>query len=100
MSCMSPETMGIYTDRCLLFFDFSKHVSSSGFYKRVTLSYRLADWDGLTEALTRVDLLPSDISDADVEADWQRWKDLLQGAAADHIPSKKVKKRNTPSLDR
>lgn len=33
MSCMSPETMGIYTDRCLLFFDFSKHVNSSGFYK-------------------------------------------------------------------
>ena len=69
MSCMSPEVMGIYTDRCLLFFDFSKHVNSSGFYKRVTFSYRLADWDGLTEALTRVDLLPSDISDADVEAD-------------------------------
>ena len=43
-----------------------------------------------------MDLSPSDISDADVEADWQRWRDLLLGAAADHIPSKKVKRRNTP----
>ena len=51
----------------------------------------LADWGGLTEALIRLNFLPSDISQGDVEADWQRWKDLLLGAATDHIPSIKVK---------
>ena len=30
ISCVPPETMGIHTDHCLLFYDFSMHVNSSG----------------------------------------------------------------------
>ena len=57
--------------------------------------FDLADWSGLRDALDKCDLSPSESTD--VNTDWERWRDLFLEVAAEFIPHKTFKRRNSPS---
>ena len=94
LSCVPPSTMDISTDH--MFFDFLLHIKSNGCDKRTVFDFQNADWNGLHETLSHLDLSPDSTSENDINSDWLKWKDLFLGAAAKHIPQKSFKRRNTP----
>ena len=96
LSCVPPRTMGPFSDHGLLFFDFEVHAKSSTRDARTVFDYSLADWNGLAETLSGLDLSPADISNHDIDSAWERWSVTLLSAAATHIPTKHLKRRNTP----
>jgi hypothetical protein len=94
LSCVAADTVHLSSDHHLMFFDFLLQVKLTGYDKRTVFNFHLADWNGLRIALDQCDLSPSESSD--VNTDWERWKDLFLGVAAEHIPVKTFKRRNTP----
>ena len=96
LTCIQPETMDIFSDHSLLFFDLTIHTKLFACDSRTVFDYRTADWDSLFKVLTLADLSPSPISNQDVDADWQRWSDTFLAAASEHISSKTLRRRNSP----
>ena len=83
--------MGLFSDHRLLFFEYVMRTKSAK-----CVNFRLADWGGLREALSCLDLAPTETANTDIDTDWERWKDLLLSAANDFIPRETFKRRHTP----
>ena len=94
MLCVSANTMDLSSDHHLMFFDFLLHVKLTGLDRRTVFNFHLADWNGLQRALGQYDLSPS--KSTHINTDWQQWKDFFLSVAAEHIPLKTFKRRNTP----
>jgi hypothetical protein len=59
VSCISPQSMDLFSDHNLLFFDFNLFAKLSSSDKRSVLDYRLADWPRLYRTLLTINLSPS-----------------------------------------
>ena len=57
--------------------------------KRTVFNFKLADWDGLRNALVNHTTFPSNQS-TDVNTDWERWKGLFLRVATEYIPLKYI----------
>ena len=86
--------MDLSSDHHLMFFDFLLHVKLTGLDRRTVFNFHLADWNGLQRALDQYDLSPS--KSTDINTDWEQWKYFFLSVAAEHIPLKTFKRRNTP----
>jgi hypothetical protein len=93
MSCVSANKMDLSSDHHLMFFDFLLHVKLTGLDRRTVFNFHLADWNGLQRALDQYVLSPS--KSTDINTDWEQWKDFFLSVAAEHIPLKTFKRRNT-----
>ena len=58
VSCLSPNTVDLFTDHNLLFFEFQLHLRACSSDERSVLDYRLADWEGLGRTLSSINLSP------------------------------------------
>ena len=94
LSCVSAETLEISSDHHLTFFDFQLFTKPRGCDRRTVFNFDRADWSGLRDALDKCDLSPSESTD--VNTDWERWRDLFLEVAAEFIPRKTFKRRNSP----
>ena len=94
LSCVSAKTMDLSSDHSLTFFDILLNAKSIGFDKRTVFDFHHADWNGLYHALNHRNLSPNESSD--INGDWERWKDQFLSVAADYIPLKTFKRRNSP----
>jgi hypothetical protein len=65
-----------------MFFDFMLHLKISGHDKRTVFNFKLADWDGLRNALVNHTTFPSNQS-TDINTDWERWKGLFLRVATE-----------------
>ena len=95
MTCICPKTMNISSDHSLLMFDFHLTMSSSGCNKRTVFDFKRADWNGLQNKLRFSNLSPTDHSNLDLDADWEKWKNTFLSTAADHIPRKSLNKNSS-----
>ena len=107
VSCISPQSMDLFSDQNLLFFDFNLFAKLSSSDKRSVLDYRLADWPGLYRTLLTINLSPSialnqinnmsaNSNPDDINKDWERLCDRFMDAVHHHIPTKIIKKRTSP----
>ena len=77
LTCICPKTMNISSDHGLLMFDFHLTMSSSGCNKITVFDFKRADWNGLQNKLRFSNLSPTDHSNLDLDADWEKWKNTL-----------------------
>jgi hypothetical protein len=66
---------------------------------RLIYDYRRANFDGLRERLTDMDLcslLTNNGSDCSIDDDWSTWKNTVMSAMNEFIPAKCVDSRRTP----
>ena len=68
-------------------------VSSFGCNKRTVFDFKRADWNGLQNKLRFSNLSPTDHSNLDLDADWEKWKNTFLNAAAER---KSLKKNSSP----
>lgn len=95
----------MFSDHNLLLFDFQVHAKLSPRTSRTVFDYHQAGWENLHKdlnaSLSSMNVSP-EIADGDpspvedINMIWQRWRDKLMDAAVRHIPTKIVKRRNTP----
>ena len=106
LSCTSPTSVDMFSDHKLLFFDFQVHAKLSPRECRTVFHYCQADWKNLHNDLSigLLSILPENIDNdsshsttVDINIVWQHWRNSLLNAATRHIPTKVVKRRNTPS---
>ncbi|XP_028417866.1 uncharacterized protein LOC114542544 [Dendronephthya gigantea] len=117
ISCISPIDMDMFSDHKLLFFDFCLHTKATCLDSRKVFNYRLADWEGLFEKLSQIDITSnvvltgdSGASDGDarnhasaynvttenIDEIWRCWNELFLKAVTQYIPTKTIRRRNTP----
>ena len=58
--------------------------------------YHSGDFDGLRGALEALNLCNLSQDSDDINSDWTFWKDAFINAVSDFIPTKKIKRKNTP----
>ena len=95
LSCVSAKSLNLSSDHRLMFFNFMLHLKMSEHDKRTVFNFKLADWDGLRNALVNHTTFPSNQS-TDVNTDWERWKGLFLRVATEFIPLKSFKRSNSP----
>ena len=105
LSCISPTSVDMFSDHNLLLFNFHVHPKLSPRTSRSVFDYHQADWENLRKDLN-IGLSSMNISPENANCDpsavgdinmfWRRWRDKLMDAAVQHIPTKVVKRRNTP----
>ena len=105
LSCISPTSVNTISDHNLLPFDFQVHAKLSPRTSRTVFGYHEADWENLHKdlnaSLSSMNISP-DIADGDpspvedINMIWQHRRDKLMDASVRHIPTKIVKRRNTP----
>ena len=93
LETLSPAQSGIFTDHCVLLFEFSAFVKSSTRIHRIVYDYDKGDFDSLRNALRAVNLT-SILGSEDINTDWRNWKDVFLAAVSDYIPTKKLKGKN------
>ena len=93
LETLSPVQSGIFTDHCVLLFEFAAFVKSSKRIHRTVYDYNQGDFDGLRNAVRAVELT-SLLGSENINIDWQNWKDAFLAAVSDYIPTKKLKGAN------
>ena len=60
--------------------------------RRLVYNYSNVDFDGLRESLSSLGLTSFFTCNdaANIDADWQNWKDAFLAAVADHVPTEKA----------
>ena len=92
---LSRAESGLFTDHSTIVFDLKTSIKAPPKVERVILDYRRGDFDGLRAALDAINLTCAFQPD-DINSSWLLWKDMFLAAVHDHIPSKKIKGRNSP----
>ena len=92
---LSPEPSSVFTDHHAISFDFNALIKAPRKSVRTIYDYAKGDWEGLSRALSEIDL-SSTISDSagNIDTDWQCWKDMFLTTVSHYIPVKKLKGRN------
>ena len=95
----SPSDLGMSSDHNIIQFHFSYGCNTIHPNNRLIYDYRRANFDGLRERLTDMDLcslLTNNGSDCSIDDDWSTWKNTVMSAMNEFIPAKCVDSRRTP----
>ena len=77
-------------------FEFHASTKATNKIKRTVYDYRNGDFDGLWGALETLNLCSLIQDSDDINLDWTYLKDAFLSAVSDFIPTKKIKRKNTP----
>ena len=80
---LSPGKAGVFTDHCVVLFEYNSFVNASSHPRKFVYDYDYAigDFDGLREALSAINL-SSIVGHKNID-DGRCWKDLLLAAVKD-----------------
>ena len=96
---LSPDKAGVFTDHCVVLFDYNSFVNASSHARKFVYDYANGNLEGLREALSAINL-SSIVGHNNIDDDWWCWKDLFLAAVKDFVPSKRLKGRNpVPWID-
>ena len=96
---LSPDKAGVFTDHCVVLFDYNSFVNVSSHARKFVYDYANGNLEGLREALSAISL-SSIVGHNNIDDDWWCWKDLFLAAVKDFVPSKRLKGRNpVPWID-
>ena len=90
------------SDHRVVRFKVLSPVSSTKQPKRLVFDYKLADFEGLRNRLTELDicsLLSNNEKESTIDDDWSVWKNAVLFVVYEYIPTKYVDPRHTPALD-
>ncbi|XP_028414165.1 uncharacterized protein LOC114537227 [Dendronephthya gigantea] len=111
ISKVAARELNLFSDHDLVFFDICLNPRSLFCDNRTVFNYRLANWDGLFQELAQLGFADDsgvtvdtqfavDTSTTanmiDVDVTWQHWSARFLETVSRHIPTKTIRRRNTP----
>ena len=94
-----PKEVGMSSDHRVVRFKVLSPVSSTKQPKRLVFDYKRADFEGLRNRLTELDicsLLSNNEKEFTIDDDWSVWKNAVLSVVYEYIPTKYVDPRRTP----
>ena len=85
---LSPEQAEVFTDHCVISFEFSAFIKAPTKTHRSVYDYEKGDFEGLRTALSAINL-SAVLGCDDINIDWQQWRDTFLAAVSDYIPMKR-----------
>ena len=96
ISKLDRTESGLFTEHDTIVFNLKTSIKEAPKLNRTVSDYRRGDIDGLRVALDMIDFSSIFETCNDINNCWNQWRDNLLPAVDQHIPTKKIKGRDSP----
>jgi hypothetical protein len=96
ISKLKPMDSGLFTDHDTILFNLKTSIKAAPKPNRTVFDYRRGNMDGLRSALALTDFSKIIDSGEDINNCWEQRKNTFLSVVRNHIPTKKIKGRNSP----